>query len=426
MHKKSKAAFEHNIKAEMNAGKPQDQSLAIAYSIKRKGKKKAAGGSVESGSKDMNMAEGGMAYKNDSAKTQERPMPEERDNDSEMVSRNSGNKPAKQDSWIDRPDKKQAGMGKIFPLKYPKMVPSDAFSSRLRDEENDLERSASPGPYGKQPPRQDDEEGPDRQGPQVRDNEAQHSNGRKAYAKGGEMRPDNSGVELMEQLDEAHLMDEESPSEDEGYEDAMSRNEESPNRQGPRVPDMEDEHSTGKKAYASGGSVRSGSRDMDYAEGGDIQYRDAMDYDDDMDMNPAHGKYSADDSEDQPDDESIEHDASVAGEIMAKRRKYSRGGEIMEESEPNLSADSMETHEDEDQVDLSRNADEDQNMEDQASFDALKKENYSESDGLKKLNQPDDSNLKGDDEESDSENEHDGSLVDQIRRKMKQRSPISR
>lgn len=36
---KSKAAFSRNVKAEMNAGKPQRQAVAIAYSEKR-----AAGG----------------------------------------------------------------------------------------------------------------------------------------------------------------------------------------------------------------------------------------------------------------------------------------------------------------------------------------------------------------------------------------------
>lgn len=48
---KSPKAFEHNVKAEMQAGKPQDQSLAIAYSVKKKAgmKKKpqfAKGGQV--------------------------------------------------------------------------------------------------------------------------------------------------------------------------------------------------------------------------------------------------------------------------------------------------------------------------------------------------------------------------------------------
>lgn len=40
---KSKKAFSENVKAEMDAGRPQKQALAIAYSVKRKaehGKKK--------------------------------------------------------------------------------------------------------------------------------------------------------------------------------------------------------------------------------------------------------------------------------------------------------------------------------------------------------------------------------------------------
>lgn len=41
---KSKSAFEHNIKAEMHAGKPMKQSLAIAYNIKRHAKKRMAEG----------------------------------------------------------------------------------------------------------------------------------------------------------------------------------------------------------------------------------------------------------------------------------------------------------------------------------------------------------------------------------------------
>lgn len=37
---KSKAAFEKNVKAEIKAGKPQKQAVAIAYSVKRKPKGK--------------------------------------------------------------------------------------------------------------------------------------------------------------------------------------------------------------------------------------------------------------------------------------------------------------------------------------------------------------------------------------------------
>jgi hypothetical protein len=35
---KSKKAFSHNVKAEMKAGKPQKQAVAIAYAQKRKKK----------------------------------------------------------------------------------------------------------------------------------------------------------------------------------------------------------------------------------------------------------------------------------------------------------------------------------------------------------------------------------------------------
>ena len=42
---KSPAAFKKNIKAEIKAGKPQKQAVAIAYSVKRSAKK-AEGGSM--------------------------------------------------------------------------------------------------------------------------------------------------------------------------------------------------------------------------------------------------------------------------------------------------------------------------------------------------------------------------------------------
>lgn len=48
MQSKSKNAFSHNVGAEMDSGKDRAQSLAIAYSIKKKNAKKMAhGGMVE-------------------------------------------------------------------------------------------------------------------------------------------------------------------------------------------------------------------------------------------------------------------------------------------------------------------------------------------------------------------------------------------
>ncbi len=47
MNSKSPEAFKHNLKAEMKAGKPMAQSLAIAYAQKRKARKMAEGGNVD-------------------------------------------------------------------------------------------------------------------------------------------------------------------------------------------------------------------------------------------------------------------------------------------------------------------------------------------------------------------------------------------
>ena len=46
MQGKSKKAFQENVKTEVDAGKPQKQSLAIASSVKRKNAKKMASGGI--------------------------------------------------------------------------------------------------------------------------------------------------------------------------------------------------------------------------------------------------------------------------------------------------------------------------------------------------------------------------------------------
>jgi hypothetical protein len=47
LRSKSDKAFEQNVRAEMRAGKPQKQALAIAYAIKRRAQKKSEGGLVK-------------------------------------------------------------------------------------------------------------------------------------------------------------------------------------------------------------------------------------------------------------------------------------------------------------------------------------------------------------------------------------------
>lgn len=373
MQGKSKKAFSKNVETEMHSGKPQDQALAIAYSVKRKNKmKKASGGTVESGSPTMNYAKGGEI----SASNEKRPMPEDKHNDSKDVAQNDHKRSNGPDSWIGQPTVAQAQKNngrEVKPIKHPKMVASNVVQSRLRDEEDHLQSSASvnEGPQV-QPPKHDDEERPDRQGPAVSDMEKQHNNNRKAYAAGG-------------YIEERDLQISASPSEDEGDAYARSNNELMPDRQGPGLSDHEEPHSDNLNSYADGGEI----------------------------------SRSPDDSEDQYDEEmAIDHAASIAAAIMAKR-KFARGGAI-------LSEDSMESFPEEDQADLSRNAEEDANMEDKASFDALRKEVYDEYSALEQADHPRESNLQGDSEEEDSENQHDRSLVSAIRRKMKLKSPISR
>lgn len=410
MQGKSKKAFSKNVETEMAHGKPQDQALAISYNIKRKNSKKpkyANGGQVDK-------------YKNDSAKTEDRPMPSETDNDSKQVKRNSGNKPAKNDSWVDTSTIDQAQKPSPATLKSPKPLkmarmvePGGPFSVRNRDMHDDeasMMGRIPPETDRAQPPQRDNEEDAQMSGHPVRDTARQHNNGRPAYnqaiedqynddvamakmkkaqsyASGGTvisgsrdmdyadggpvMEPEDDTIELGERSDESALMDMLSPSEDEGSQDAMSRNEEGPDRQGPEVPDEEREHNNGRKPYADGGDI---------------------------------------DSDEQPQPEADdEHEDSLIASIMSKRRKYAKGGEITEEGDPIMSKDSMKS-DDSDQVDLRRNTQEDANMEDQASFDALRKENYSDS--YMDRNQPKDSNEHGDDIDSD---DHD--MVETIRRK---------
>jgi len=65
---KSKKAFEHNIKAEIVAGKPPKQAVAIAYSVKRAAKK-ADGGSMN---RDDEGREPSRSSEHKRAKAQER------------------------------------------------------------------------------------------------------------------------------------------------------------------------------------------------------------------------------------------------------------------------------------------------------------------------------------------------------------------
>ena len=224
---KSKKVFSKNVETEMDAGKPQKQALAIAYSMKkRNGKKKMAEGGVadpehphegkvvprhgeyfaqtkdnkfhyiqdkehgkqlhKSGVKvkfgvnenddavlhpstPKKMAEGGMA---DSAKAESRPMPSKRYNDSRDLQLSDHKRPLTNDDWTDTPTEKQATASprpKLQPTK-PKIQTSGAFSVRdvgMWKDEEDFEKHDAPAAYDEQPPKGDNEMDADKSGPSV-------------------------------------------------------------------------------------------------------------------------------------------------------------------------------------------------------------------------------------------------------------------
>lgn len=59
---KSEKAFKQNVRTEMHAGKPQKQSLAIAYAMKRKAQKMAKGGMMQGSGHDRSYSDGGSVF----------------------------------------------------------------------------------------------------------------------------------------------------------------------------------------------------------------------------------------------------------------------------------------------------------------------------------------------------------------------------
>lgn len=387
---KSKKSFSKNIKAEMKSGKPQDQSLAIAYSVKRKNsrKKMAEGGKPSlldqasdavnraisksgnyAGSADTaktriknltpeeqsdamfeqrqkngrpaSFADGGVV--NESAKSERRPMPDERDKDTKLIIHNSDKKIQINDGVLDQPTVKQAQKPSRVPLKHPKMVPSSVFSTRLRDEEDNLQSSASVNDGSQeQPPKQDDEEDAISERPDI------PSLHMKKMANGGVV----------------------------SLEEAAKTNE-------PAVPARKpDDKRLPQDEYTAD----------HFAKGG-----------------------MADSYSDQPREEAEEeHHASIAAAIMAKKARQSQlisDSDIDEQI--NLYEGGQVEGSDESQADIMSNGAEHPNAY-YGHNEAILKENYdSDMDGV---DQPSDSNEHGDSREEASEN--DQSLVSRIRSRM--------
>lgn len=319
--------------------------LAIAYDVKRRNKRKK-------------MAEGGKV--DESAKSEHRPMPEERDKDAQEASQNSGKKALKQDSWTDQPTKAQAQRPSKTVLSKPKLVGSDAFSVRYKDDIDEEDKAMS-----KLPPQSPKAEMPARDEEEEADKSGIKPPHMKMMAKGGQI---NKALSFLDS-EEDH---EEHPAGLEEDDDQMSPEEE--------------EYMAAH--FADGGSVSNpSSMSMDNLKKGlsDL-LSPSKPYD--VKIYKAEGGMI--------DDEEMEdHDASISDAIMAKRRKaYAEGGE----------------------VDLDENAIEVPNGFLARNKEILK-ENYDE--GMDDLHDPEDSNEHGDAREADEENEDD--MVSAMRRRMKAR-----
>jgi hypothetical protein len=273
---KSKRAFEKNIEAEMDSGKPKNQALAIAYDIKRKNKKKYAQGGVVS------------------AKTESRPMPEQTTNDSAEVSRNAMKKALVDSGWTDKPTVAQAqSRPRQEPIKHPRIMPSSSFSVKLRDQEDHLQKTAIPGEYDQQPPERYNEEDASKMGSDP-DMSKPHTT-RKAYADGGMI---NNAVS-MEEAEEDHV---EHPD---GLESSDSS-----------IRPSEDEYMADH--FAKGGKVVTKTKDKGY---GSIIRVDNED-------------------QPQPEAEDEQYDSIAAAIMAKKRKKMADGGMVdideNAEEQPNM------------------------------------------------------------------------------------------
>lgn len=147
------------------------KNLSIAYNVSKK-KKMAKGGKV-----------------NETAASEHRPSPEEKDKDSQEVAQNNSKKTLSQDKMLSRPDMVSQNKPKIQPIKHPSMAQSPVFKVKLRDQEDHLESSEAPTSPKEQPPKADNEVGAKKSGPSV---PALHM---KKMAEGGEI---NEAVSMHE------------------------------------------------------------------------------------------------------------------------------------------------------------------------------------------------------------------------------------
>lgn len=204
MNTGSKKAFKENLKSELNAGKPKDQSLAIAYEVQRKNRRKK-------------MAKGGMVKDSGMGLM-------EREDEKEMIASMP-------------PD----GYGKQPKASY------DEMAQKVTSGSPDMQKQHNNGraPYY---------EGGEVDANSITAEEMKMiKNHRMKMANGG-MVPKDNGVELTERDDEAHLMSSAEPASpkmqpksayDESHDYGMRSGD----------PDDDRQHSNGRRAYKDGGMI---------------------------------------------------------------------------------------------------------------------------------------------------------------------------
>ena len=250
---KSKKAFNKNVGTEMNAGKPQKQSLAIAFSVQRKNKRKK-------------MAQGGGL---------EDETPHTGKDEAEMLRMKADKKAYAKGGSVqeDGMDESKPHSGKGATDAFRKAADRKAFAKggSLEDmeesEEKDLMKSASPGPYGAEPKKGYDKkqshiqsDGLDEEHPHTGETEAdmyrRHAE-EMAYFEGGKVEDfdgdEESEDEHPENMVEAIMRKKKKAfSEDEGNEDLdMSHEHDEDDSMAARIA----KKMASKKKYAKGGMV---------------------------------------------------------------------------------------------------------------------------------------------------------------------------
>ncbi len=388
---KSKRAFEHNIKVEMEHGKPQNQALAIAYSMKRR-KKMAKGGQIEGVHRPVEAKhlKGGMSQMGlqtrvakelgDHPAAQEaREEAKKRAYDTIKEARNvAGGKSKRpleglaEGGEVPMEDRENQRPGRQ-PIKHPKIMKGGTFTTKLRNQEDDLEMQDAPASPAEQPPEELDEMEADKKGPMVAAFEM------KKMAEGGKV---------------DHMADYMKHS------DADYNSTEAGDAVGGGLASIRHEHDTQEQARAAHGRKHPEAA-KHYAEAlGHYKKAEASYAKHKKGQKLAEGGMAEDEQEE-------EHHDSMHAAIMAKRKRMH--DEIDSGAHDEDAAEMMAEG---GQVDLHSEHEEEPNNEDQMSFEALKKENYNSSD--LDADQPEDSNEDGDDIDKD---DHD--MIGSIRRKMK-------